>query len=193
MATDYFTKWVEAIPTRKATSKVVIDFLTYNILTRFGCLERIVSDNAMSFIVEEYKNFCNKYGIQISYSSPYHPQGNGQAKSSNKSLMKIIKRILEKNKKAWDSKLRLVVWADRVTIKKAIGCAPFDLVYGIHARLPQNNLMEMYKLVQTCDNDIDDDMQLRIEALMELDEARRESNTRNTKLQMQVKNLSTLR
>jgi hypothetical protein len=35
-ATDYFTKWVEAIPTRKATDSVVIDFLEESILSRFG-------------------------------------------------------------------------------------------------------------------------------------------------------------
>jgi hypothetical protein len=34
---DYFTKWVEAIPTRRATDSVVIDFLEENILSRFGC------------------------------------------------------------------------------------------------------------------------------------------------------------
>jgi hypothetical protein len=36
-ATDYFTKWVEAIPTKRATESVVIDFLEDNILSRFGC------------------------------------------------------------------------------------------------------------------------------------------------------------
>ena len=40
------------------------------------------------------------------------------------------------------------MWADRVTMKKAIGLAPFDIVYGIQARLPQNNLMNLYKFVQ---------------------------------------------
>jgi hypothetical protein len=35
--TDYFTKWVEAISTRKATDLVVIDFLEESILSRFGC------------------------------------------------------------------------------------------------------------------------------------------------------------
>jgi hypothetical protein len=36
-ATDYFTKWVEAIPTKRATDSVVIDFLEDHILSRFGC------------------------------------------------------------------------------------------------------------------------------------------------------------
>jgi transposase InsO family protein len=135
VATDYFTKWVEAIPTRNSTTKVVTNFILNNIIVRFGCPERIVSDNAMCFRSKEYRNFCDKYGITRSTSSPYHPQGNGQAESSNKSLLKILKRILDENKKAWDSKLPLAIWADRVTIKKEIGCAPFDLVYGIHAKL----------------------------------------------------------
>lgn len=76
-----------------------------------------------------------------------------------------------------------------MTVKKEIGCAPFDLVYGIHARMPQNNLLEMYKFVQLYDDDIDDEMQLRIEDLIRLDETRRESASKNAKLQLQVKNL----
>ena len=81
--------------------------------------------------------------------------------------MKIIKRILGENKRAWDSKLPLALWADRVTVKKAIGCAPFDLVYGIQARLPQNNLKEMYKFIQVYEEDIVDDMQMRMDDIIQ--------------------------
>ena len=49
VATDYFTKWVEEIPTRNATSKVVINFILNNIITRFGCPQNLVTDNAMCF------------------------------------------------------------------------------------------------------------------------------------------------
>ena len=35
-ATNYFTKWVEEIPTRNETSKVVNNFLINNIISRFG-------------------------------------------------------------------------------------------------------------------------------------------------------------
>jgi hypothetical protein len=47
-ATDYFTKWIEAIPTRNASHKVIIGFLE-DIIARFGCLNRIVTDNVASF------------------------------------------------------------------------------------------------------------------------------------------------
>ena len=105
-----------------------------------GHCQILVATNHFTKWVEKYKEFCRRYGITEYTSSPYHPQGNGQAESSNKSILKIIKRILGENKRAQDSKLLLALWADRVSIKKAIGCAPFDLVYGIQARLPQNNL-----------------------------------------------------
>jgi hypothetical protein len=45
-ATYYFTKWLEDIPTKRATASVVIDFLEDNILSRFGCPQKIVTDNA---------------------------------------------------------------------------------------------------------------------------------------------------
>jgi hypothetical protein len=44
--TNYFTKWVEAIPTKRATDLLVIDFLEENILSRFGYPRKIVTDNA---------------------------------------------------------------------------------------------------------------------------------------------------
>ena len=88
--------------------------------------------------------FYEKYGITRSTYSPYHPQENRQVESTNKILLKVIKRTLDDNNKAWNCKLQLAIWANRVTIKKAVGVAPFDLVYGIQERMPQNNLMGLY-------------------------------------------------
>jgi hypothetical protein len=46
--TDYFNKWIEAIPTRSASHKVTIVFLE-DIIASFGCPSRIFMDNATSF------------------------------------------------------------------------------------------------------------------------------------------------
>ena len=59
-ATDYFTKWVDVIPTRKATDSVVMDFLEENILSRFGCPRNIVTDNAQAFKSMAMVNFFQK-------------------------------------------------------------------------------------------------------------------------------------
>ena len=97
--------------------------------------------------------------------------------------------MTKKSKKAWDSKLTLALWADRVTKKKAIKYTPFDLVYVIHARLPQHNLIGMYKFSQLYNEDLDDNMKLRFDGLTRLDEERRVARGKNLKLYTQVKYL----
>jgi len=49
IATDYFTKWIEAAPTRQATDTVIISFLENNILSRFGWPNKLITDNATTF------------------------------------------------------------------------------------------------------------------------------------------------
>jgi hypothetical protein len=72
-ATDYFTKWVEAIPTRNAIDAVVINFLEENILSRFGCPRKIVTDNAQAFKSMAMIFFCQKYSTVLRHSIAYYP------------------------------------------------------------------------------------------------------------------------
>jgi hypothetical protein len=136
VATDYFTKWIEAVPTRNVTHQVIMKFLYENILSRFDCPKRLVIDNATAFKSDALVDMCKSMGIQLVHSTPYYPQGNGLDESSNKSLIRIIRNLLEENKKNWDSKPKFSLWADIVTIKKSIGTSPFKLVYGTDAIFP---------------------------------------------------------
>ena len=47
--TNYFTRWVEAIPLRKINEDAVISFLQDHIMTRFGVPVSVVFDNATYF------------------------------------------------------------------------------------------------------------------------------------------------
>jgi len=136
VAINYFTKWIEAIPTRKANHNVVMKFLIEDIFTRFGFPHKLVTDNAVAFREKELVEMCESMGIKLVHSTSYYPQGNGLAESSNKSLIRIIKKLLEDNKKNWDSKLKYALWVNRVTIKKSTWNYPFKLVYGTEAVFP---------------------------------------------------------
>jgi transposase InsO family protein len=146
-ATDYFTKWIEVVPTRSTSYKVIINFME-DIISRFDCPSRIVTDNASPFQSEPLVKFCEQFGISLIHSTPYYPQGNGLAESSNKSLIKLIKKLLEDNKRAWDSKLKFALWADRVTTKKSLGISPFQLVYGIEVIFPTQLTLPVANLLQ---------------------------------------------
>eukprot|EP00253_Pinus_taeda_P024838 PITA_24838 len=87
-------------------------------------------------------------GIQLVHSTSYYPQGNGLAESSNKSLVRIIKKLLEDNKRSWDSKLKFALWADRVTNKKSRGNSPFKMVYGVDVVFPIQLILPVAKFFQ---------------------------------------------
>ncbi|XP_059078084.1 uncharacterized protein LOC131876658 [Cryptomeria japonica] len=139
---------------------------------QFGVPTKIITDNGMCFRSEEFNEFYKEYGIQISHSSPYHPQGNGQAESSNKNILKIIKKLLGNNKKAWDSKLTLALWVDRITVKKSTGKAPFELVYGTRASLPLDNLLPVQRFITRERIELEDPLQEILVQLIELEEVR---------------------
>jgi len=79
----------------------MIQFLETNILSHFGCPNKLVTDNVAAFKSKKMIDFCSKYKITLGHSTAYYPQGNRLAKSSNKSLVNIIKKLLETNKKRW--------------------------------------------------------------------------------------------
>jgi transposase InsO family protein len=167
--TNYFTKWVETIPTKSATDKVVMDFLEDKIITRFGVPAKITTDNAKAFNSTELSSFYFKYGIMFSHSSNYYPQGNGLVESSNKNLMNILKKTVGDNKRSWDNKIKFARWADMITKKSSTGRSPFELVYGLDATLSVHLKLPVYQFVQRYGLD-DNFQQSRIDQLAELDE-----------------------
>ena len=44
------------------------------------------------------RDFCSRLGIKNQFSSPGHPQANGQMEVTNRTLLKIIKTRLEEAK-----------------------------------------------------------------------------------------------
>lgn len=46
------------------------------------------------------------------------------------------------------------MWAAKITVKKAIGKSPFELVYGTQFRMPLKNLLQVYNFIFQEDLDI---------------------------------------
>lgn len=186
VATDYFTKWIKAIPTGKVDHHVVMRFLTKNIFTRFGCPHKLVTDNAVAFREKELVDMCDSMSIKLVQSTVYYPQGNGLVESSNKSLIRIIKKLLEGNKKNCDSKLKYALWADRVTTKKSTGNSPFKLVYGTEVVFLIHLTLPVAKFLQEEQNE-EEDMAKRICDLAEVHQIRDELVEKSTTNEKRIK------
>jgi len=140
-------------------------------LSRFGCPRKLIIDNAQAFSSHRLVKFCNDYNIILSHSTTYYPQRNGLVESSNKSLVRTIKKLLQDNKKAWNSKLIYALWANRVSTKKSIGTSPFQLFYGTYVVFPTSLGMPMMKYIQE-EGSEPNPTQRRIKQLIEVHQLR---------------------
>lgn len=106
-------KWTKVVAIKEANETTSLNFYE-ELIAKFGVLESIVSDNALTFIGTRISDWAVRNGVYLNTSSNYYPQGNGQAKSTNKNLLRIIKRTMEGNQRAWHIKLKSTLWADRI-------------------------------------------------------------------------------
>ncbi|KAM2813787.1 hypothetical protein PS2_040687 [Malus domestica] len=115
VATDYFTKWVEAESMITTTQKDIERFIWRNIICRFDIHQSIVTDNFPQFIGKALAKFFQKYGIKQHMSTPRYPQGNGLVEASNKTILDCLKNSLTDKKGKWSDELFGCLWAYRIT------------------------------------------------------------------------------
>ena len=106
----------------------------------------LVSDNGKQFNNSAFRDFCSEVGIKNHYSSPAHPQANGQVEVTNQTLLKIIKTWLEGTKGIWPDELPSVLWAYRTTTRTLTGETPFRLAYRVDAVIPAKVGLTSYRV-----------------------------------------------
>ena len=95
-----------------------------------------MSDNGKQFDNPEFMDFCAELEIKNYYSSPAHPQSNGQAEVTIRTLKATLKTKLEDLKGKWVEYLPEVLWAYRTTQMSTTQETPFALAFGTEAVAP---------------------------------------------------------
>ena len=75
-----------------------------------------MSDNGKQFDNPKFRDFCVELGIKNYYSSPAHPQSNGQAEVTIRTLKAALKTKLEDLKGKWVEYLPEVLWAYKMGV-----------------------------------------------------------------------------
>ena len=141
-------------------------------MTRFGCPVELVSDQGGHFLNHVIEALTKTHMIMHKKSSTYHPQANGQAESSNKVLIKILKKIVSENKTDWDQKLDLALWSFRIAYKVTTNMTPFRLVYGLEAVVPMEYVVPSLRIAIQAKMTPKDSNHFRETQLMQLEEDR---------------------
>jgi len=171
-ATDYFSKWAEAVSLREVKSDNVINFLERQIIYRFGIPHRITSDNGKAFRSNKMYMFIEKYKIKWNYSTGYYPQANGAIEAFNKTLGKMLKKTVHRYCRDWHDRLLEALWAYRVTVRTPTQATPYSLVYGCEAVLPLEVQLPSLRVALHEGLTQDEQIRLRFQELDALEEER---------------------
>ena len=74
---DRFSRWPEAIPLADATAKSCAIALLHTWIARYGIPQDITSDKGRQFTSTLWKELSSLLGIQLKFTTSYHPQSNG--------------------------------------------------------------------------------------------------------------------
>ena len=83
------------------TAKFLFEF----IFIGYGIPIEIVSDRGSQFLNEVIFNLLENFMVIHKKFASYHPQANGQAKSTNKILKAVLTKIMNDAKMDWELKI----------------------------------------------------------------------------------------
>ena len=82
VAIEYFLKWAEVIPLRKAIGATIGNFIREHIITRFGISHKIINDNDTPFVNKNVREILEHYRIKHRRSTPYYPKAMDKRRQS---------------------------------------------------------------------------------------------------------------
>ncbi|KAL0444703.1 UNVERIFIED_CONTAM: hypothetical protein Slati_2193000 [Sesamum latifolium] len=176
-ATDYFSKWAEAVPLKEVKKENVTDFIRTNIIYRYGVPRYIITDNGKPFCNSLIDKLCQKFDFKQRNSSMYYAAANGLAEAFNKTLCSLLKKVVVKSMRDWHERIGEGLWAYRTTVRTPTQSTPYALVYGVEAVLPLEQQIPSLRIAIQEGLTEEENAHLRLE-LKALDEKRLEAQQR---------------
>ena len=128
-ARDDLSGWVEARAIDRANSKNVAKFIYEDVICRHGCPLRIVLDGGRENL-DLTKDLLERYRIQRTVVSAYHPQANGLVERGHDSIVNSLAKYCKGGKRSdWVKYLPLAFWADWISVHQSTGYSAFELLY----------------------------------------------------------------
>ncbi|KAI2645331.1 Transposon Tf2-6 polyprotein [Labeo rohita] len=128
---DRFSKGCRFIPLPKLpTAMETAEALCNSVFRFYGLPEDIVSDRGPQFTSRLWSSFFRLLGVNISLTSGYHPQANGQAERLNQELTRFLRSYCQDHQEDWS---RFILWAEYAQNslrKPSTNLTPFQCVLG---------------------------------------------------------------
>ena len=127
---EHFTKWVELVPLPSKSSRDSARGLLEAVLSRFGALGEILTDQGSEFC-GEFQTLLAKHEITHRLSSREHPQSDGLAERMVQTMKRALQKcLLDNGGEEWDELLPYIAMGYCMSKQKAVGYSPYFLMFG---------------------------------------------------------------
>jgi len=124
------TKYTLVLPLLDGyTADTLVSLFMSHVYQHFGYLLYIVTDNDTLFHSAVWSGFCKLNSIFQSFSTPYHPQSDGQSEIANMVILTIFRAKQVEHGGSWLPAIPLVQEAINNSVDATRGCTPHSLVF----------------------------------------------------------------
>ncbi len=107
-----------------------------NVVKLHGLPSNIISDRDPRFTSLFWKSLWKQLGTQLSMSTAFHPQSDGQTERQNRTLEQSLRAYTNYNQNDWDTHLSILELAHNNSVQASTGYSPLFLCTGQHPRMP---------------------------------------------------------
>jgi hypothetical protein len=143
---DIFSNMVHFILFHKTRDATHIENLFFKEIVRLHGVPRSIFSNIdTKFMGHFWRTLSKNLGTNLSFTSAYHPQKDGQTEVVNQSLGNFLRSLVTEHNSQWDQILPQADFAYNNSPNRSIGKSPFKIIYGMH----QRGISELRYLGQT--------------------------------------------
>ena len=133
---DGLTGWAKTIPIADQNAATCARAVYAEWIARYGVPEQLQSDHGTQFESALFAKLCATFGVDKTRTTAYRAQANGKCKRFNRTLVKMLRRAVQRRPYDWESLLAPLLQSYRSSVSVATGFTPHRLVFGREMRLP---------------------------------------------------------
>jgi hypothetical protein len=141
LACDAQDKWLEGCATPTFDAPTTATFTFNNIICRYGMVEKILTDQGVSFENALFKELCRLIGTDKLHSSTYHAMGHGQIERVNRVVKPNLAKYVNDEEDDWDLFVQMAISSYNHSYHESIGMSPFEARFGYKPTLVADVIM----------------------------------------------------
>ena len=136
VVSDYYTKYTRVYPLPDHTAVTCAEALVKGWVLHLGAPLLLHSDQGREFESRLWTEMCHQLAICKTRTNPYRPQSDGQVERFNRTLIQVLKPLVNTHMDDWDDQCEFVVHAYNNTVHSSTNCTPNLLVFGEDMIMP---------------------------------------------------------